>query len=99
MEGVIAEYGADEENTNEVDASMALLFSARVCVGHLSRIDDCRQYAFCVGSQQLRGVGSEEGVATSCSRSGLPPLGYLLAAGGASDCLLLSPQRAARRRR
>ena len=57
MEGVIAEYGADEENTNEVDASMALLFSARVCVGHLSRIDDCRQYAFCVGSQQFRGVG------------------------------------------
>ena len=37
------EYGQDKENTTEVTSSMALLFSARVCLVQLNRIDDCRQ--------------------------------------------------------
>ena len=39
----VSEYGSDEENTEEVDMSMVLLFSARVCLSHLNRVDDCRQ--------------------------------------------------------
>ena len=40
---LLLEYGQDPANTAEVTSSMALLFSARVCLVQLNRIDDCRQ--------------------------------------------------------